>query len=107
MSDFDTVALVAGNTVEAMDNLSTETKTAVKANNVSPSSYIEIISEVLIPDVPRPVIHRNSRKSTSKTVAFRTQPNISCCDHLCLPDSVADEPTYPKCCLHRCRKPWT
>ena len=86
-----------------MSNISTETETAVKANNVPPS-YIESISE---PDVPRPVIYRNSRKSKSKTVAFQTQPNISCCDHLCLPDSVADDPTYPKCCLHRCRKPWT
>ena len=76
-------------------------------DTVSPSSYIEIISEVSIPDVPRPVIHRNSRKSTSKTVAFQTQPNISCCDHLYVPESVADDPTYPKCCLNRCRKPWT
>ena len=100
----DDVALVAVNTVKAMNNLSTETETAVKANSVPPS-YIKSISDVTSPDVP--VIHHNSRKSKSKTVAFQTQPNISCCDYLCLPDLVADDPTYPKCCLHRCRKPWT
>ena len=37
---------------------------------------------------------------------FQTQPGSSCCDHLCRPDPNED-PSYAKCCRHRCRKPWT
>ena len=37
---------------------------------------------------------------------FQTRPENSCCSHLCRNDMLND-PEYDKCCLHRCRVPWT
>ena len=37
---------------------------------------------------------------------FQTRPENSCCSHLCRNDML-DDPEYDKCCLHRCRVPWT
>jgi len=55
------------------------------------------------------VVYSNSRQNTtliSTLLSLQTRPGSSCCDRLCRLDMV-DDPDYDKCCLHRCRKPWT
>ena len=47
--------------------------------------------------VSRPSYHNSNRP-------FQTQPESSCCDHLCF--DMVNDPTYGGCCLHRFRKPW-
>ena len=55
------------------------------------------------------VVYSNSRQNTtliSTLLSLQTRPGSSCCNRLCRLDMV-DDPDYDKCCLHRCRKPWT